>query len=191
MKKYLSYLFIIAMVGEEDKTTKMTNSNIVNKNNISPNAKYVGVLKCTCHQQKEMGKQYEVWTKSTHSRTWVLLHLAIADTIAIKMGVKTHPEESEECLSCHSGKKMIDINKVEDTFKFEDGVQCETCHGPGSEHIKNKSGIDKNALCGFKMLVKDDCLNCHKEKESHSILHKDKFDYYQAIKKIAHPIPKK
>jgi len=58
------------------------------------------------------------------------------------------------------------------TFRIEDGVQCETCHGPGSLHAEShrSAGRSEGASTGIVALRKPDhghCLTCHLHKPSH------------------------
>ncbi|MEA3499033.1 MAG: multiheme c-type cytochrome, partial [Campylobacterota bacterium] len=52
---------------------------------------------------------------------------------------------TQKCNGCHT----TGLNKETGEFK-EFGVSCESCHGPGSKHVQNKS-----------MLLKKECNICH------------------------------
>jgi hypothetical protein len=74
-------------------------------------------------------------------------------------------------------------------FHIEDGVQCEVCHGPASQHVAMKMNKERTVKAQFKRLTKEDCMMCHKEKTSHEVLKGKKFNYENGWKRIAHPIP--
>jgi nitrate reductase cytochrome c-type subunit len=150
---------------------------------------YVGVKKCvTCHKSEKQGKQKDIWEKSKHSKTYIQLTskegLAKAKTLGID-----DPTKSNKCLSCHApefDKKELWQKK----FKLEQGVQCETCHGPGSAYKKKKIMQDNATAVANGLLIPDEktCLNCHKKDNPE---HKGTFDYKTSWEKIKHPVPKK
>ena len=87
------------------------------------------------------------------------------------------------------GHEAEDWEKDE-TFFLRDGVQCEKCHGPGSEYKEVMTDPEEARLAGLKMPDKDDCLQCHAEKGSHRItLGPRPFEAEQALQQIAHSIP--
>src|SRR5512147_334788 len=102
--------------------------------------KFVGVKKCTmCHDKMAKGNATEVWTKSSHAKAFETLKSKEADEIAKKKGLKKSAAESPECLKCHVTGGGAATN-VEPTFKKEEGVTCEACHGAASGYkmIHNK-----------------------------------------------------
>jgi hypothetical protein len=74
----------------------------------------------------------------------------------------------------------------------EDGVQCESCHGPGSDYKKKKTMADhaKSVAAGMWEPDKDEkiCLNCHNDQSPTWDAAKG-FDFEARKKDIAHPIP--
>jgi hypothetical protein len=72
-------------------------------------------------------------------------------------------------------------------------VQCESCHGPGSEYRKKTVMADqkKAVAAGLVLPEKDEkvCTKCH-NKDSPTWDAAKGFDFEAAKKKIAHPIPK-
>jgi hypothetical protein len=73
-----------------------------------------------------------------------------------------------------------------------DGVQCESCHGPGSAYKKKKtmSDHDKSVAAGMWEADKDEkiCTKCHND-ESPTWDAEKGFDFEERKKEIAHPIP--
>jgi hypothetical protein len=152
--------------------------------NTNAQAKFVGSKTCgMCHKSEKQGLQLKIWTDSKHAQAYKTLLTPKADEIAMKKGGKK-AVETPECLKCHVGEKAL----VESAFK-EDGVQCETCHGAGSEYksmpvMKNKEEAVKKGLIvpeGEKF-----CKTCHNP-ASPSF---KEFKYAEMWKKIAHPTPK-
>jgi len=151
----------------------------------SAQAKYVGTKVCgMCHKTEKQGQQLKIWSGSKHAQAYKTLLTTKADDIAKKKGGKK-AVETPECLKCHVGEKAL----VESAFK-EDGVQCETCHGAGSEYkamtvMKNKEEAVKKGL----MVPKDTekfCKTCHNP-ESPSY---KEFKFNDMWKKIVHTTPK-
>jgi hypothetical protein len=127
--------------------------------------KYVGAKFCgTCHKSGKGGTSYAVWEKSAHAKAFETLKSEKAKKIAKEKGLEKLPHESESCLKCHvaGGGKAVNTDK---SFKIEEGVTCEVCHGPGSGYkiIHSKGDIKKSAEAG---LLEGDktgkaCLVCH------------------------------
>lgn len=153
--------------------------------NINAQAKYIGSKACSmCHKTEKQGQQLKKWQDSKHSQAYKTLLTAKADEISAKKGGKK-AAENPECLKCHVG----DATLVASAFK-EDGVQCETCHGAGSEYkamsvMKNKAEAIKKGMTDFKDVEKF-CTTCH---NSESPTFKE-FKYSEMWKKIAHSTPK-
>jgi two-component sensor histidine kinase len=133
---------------------------------------YVGAAKCkACHMP-----EHKTWTESAHAKAFDKL--------------KPEEQTKAECLSCHStghGKTAAEGADLK-------GVQCEACHGPGSEYksmkIMNKkayaddpAGARKASLAaGMTLPDEATCKGCHNEK---SPTFKG-FDYASAKEKIKH-----
>jgi hypothetical protein len=111
--------------------------------------KYVGAKKCaTCHSTDTQGNSFHVWQTSTHARAFRTLANVSADKDErhglwiIKMGrgdrygLPTPATESKYCLPCHATAFGVDTQLIAPSFDLKDGVQCETCHGPGSAHAE-------------------------------------------------------
>jgi cytochrome c554/c'-like protein len=150
---------------------------------------YIGVKKCvTCHKSKKQGEQKAIWGKSNHANTFKQLTSKEGLAKAKALGVED-PTKSDKCLSCHAPEfdKTVLFQK---NFKLEQGVQCETCHGPGSAYKKKKIMKDHAAAVANGMLEPDEktCLNCHKKDNPE---HKGTFDYKKFWEKIKHPVPAK
>lgn len=155
---------------------------------------YIGATKCkSCHKKELIGNQYGEWEKGEHAKAFETLKGKKAAELATKKGVAGPPNEAKECLKCHVtayGKPASAFKKK--PLKVTDGVQCESCHGPGSDYKgkKNMSDHDKAVARGLWEPGKDEkiCLNCHND-ESPTWDPAKGFDYEAAKKKIAHPIP--
>jgi formate-dependent nitrite reductase cytochrome c552 subunit len=151
-----------------------------------PLARYVGNEVCgTCHP-----REYKKWLGTKHARSWVMLGMTEkADRVKTYFNMKSlTPQNSAICLKCHGTAADIPAEFRLPTFHIEEGVQCETCHGPGGKYsaeavMKNKQ---QAIALGLRVPAKDVCMNCHLEKPSHAFMHLKPFDFEDMYKKIAH-----
>ncbi len=114
---------------------------------------YVGVDKCKlCHKI-----QYTSWATTKHAKAFESL--------------KPADRENAECVGCHvTGSKEFP------------GVQCEACHGPGSDYKAMATMKDKQKAiaAGLIMPKESDCVRCHNKK---SPTFKG-FNFSEAVKKV-------
>ena len=106
---------------------------------------YVSATACQrCHQQ-----EYLQWSATRHA-------------FAFETLLKKERYFDAGCVSCHTTgfgySTGFQIGDQDSTLK---GVQCETCHGPGKQHVGNpkKTNIRRGADTGL-------CLECHDTKHS-------------------------
>jgi hypothetical protein len=137
-----------------------------------PKYHYVGIEKCAsvCHNNEEMGFQYNIMKNGPHSQAFKILTSKRALHYAKNANVKVDPQESTVCLKCHVTGGGLDSSFFAATYKKDDGVTCEACH--------KGAYITKTFLP-----TKIDCLKCHND-SVHKI---SKFDFKDKSKKIAHP----
>jgi nitrate/TMAO reductase-like tetraheme cytochrome c subunit len=138
------------------------------------NFKYVGSAKCkVCHNSPAKGAQYKIWEASKHAHAMESLKGADA--------------KNPKCLKCHSTYYEVSPN-LRAGIKADEGVSCESCHGPGSAYksygiMKNRQkAIEK----GLVMPNEKTCTKCHNSESPNF----KGFDYKTYLAKIAHPIPK-
>ena len=154
---------------------------------------YVGARVCaSCHSQAELGNQHGQWLLSKHARAYAVLAQPDSGKIAELSGIPEEPQESSMCLGCHATGVEAEEWERDETFFVEDGVQCEKCHGPGSEYMELEVMVDPAAArrAGLKIPVKRDCMVCHEPKGSHLAVHQlPALDIDEAWVRIAHPTP--
>jgi YVTN family beta-propeller protein len=157
-------------------------------------AVYVGVRECgKCHEGEKHGRQLSLWLQTKHAQAYAALATPEARQIAELSGVPQDPQRSPVCLGCHASGAHAESWERDDTFHVEDGVQCETCHGPGSEYMDRKIMMNRAAAeaAGLQRPTLRDCLGCHKEKGSHTaVLKRPPVDMEKAWRQIAHPVPR-
>ena len=160
------------------------------KGNADKSPSYVGTSTCgMCHKSEKQGEQLGIWQKSAHAKAYKTLMSDEANKIASEKGFSTKAVETEACLKCHASGYNVDASMKDAKFSVEDGVQCETCHGPGSEYKSMKVMKDKKEAVANGLLVYDNvetfCKKCH---NAESPTFKEfKFDEMWA--KIKHDIP--
>lgn len=90
-------------------------------------ATYIGSDKCqSCHEHA-----YAVWSKSKHARAFQTLVDAKRPSLRQFDG---------ECVVCHvTGFEYNSGYRNESDTPNLKNVGCESCHGPGSEHVNNKN----------------------------------------------------
>jgi hypothetical protein len=150
--------------------------------------KYVGVKKCmTCHKSKKSGEQYGIWEKGPHANALKSLSSDKAKEYAKNNNI-ADPATDAKCLKCHSTKATVDAALQEATLTMEEGVSCESCHGPGSDYksMKIMKIREESLKNGLILPTEEVCKTCHNPENP---FHKE-FNYKTNAAKIAHPIPK-
>jgi len=131
---------------------------------------YIGAAKCKmCHP-----KQYKSWSATKMGTTFADL--------------KGDEAKDPKCVKCHVtgfGKGGYAIGGTNDPDLTN--VQCEACHGPGSDFKSVMQDKDKAVAAGLVISPDEKvCLGCH-NKESTDF---KGFDYSK-MKEMVHPLPKK
>jgi len=136
---------------------------------------YVGAETCAakCHNNEELGYQYDSWKKSRHSKSWESLSGDKALAYCESAGITGAPGESQVCLKCHVTASGFESSSLSATYKKEDGVTCESCH--------KGEFISKTFLP-----VEEQCLICH----NNSVHAVSTFDFNERCLRISHPRPK-
>lgn len=150
---------------------------------------FIGASKCAiCHKKPEQGGQFGIWQQSAHAKAFDVLGTPEAKEQAAKMGVDD-PQKSGKCLKCHSAAYGLTEEQVSQAIKVEEGVSCESCHGPGKDYMKMSVMKDKDAAVAAGLQIPDEatCKKCHNEQ---SPTFKG-FDFAAQWEKIKHPLIKK
>lgn len=168
--------------------------------------RFVGTKQCKmCHNKADEGKQYTVWKSMKHSRAYTALLGDRAREIAAERGLPAPPNESAECLKCHVTAYDAETKSLPRTVKLVEGVQCESCHGPASDHLADGKVLRMAAESTINVLDNivrpnaETCLKCHNDEnptwdpEKYTLPDGSKagFNFEQAYKKIQHSNPKK
>ena len=134
---------------------------------------YIGSAKCkTCHNKPATGAQYAQWLETKHAKAMESLSADEA--------------KDPKCIKCHSTVGHIDPN-FNAGVKIEEGVSCESCHGPGSAYKSNTIMKSREKSIENRLIIPTEklCKQCHNEESPHY----KGFNFNEYVKKIAHPIP--
>lgn len=157
---------------------------------------YVGAEKCkSCHSAPSKGDQFGKWAAEKHSKAFALLASEEAKKTGQAKGI-AEPQKSDQCLKCHVTAFGVPDAQKHKKFDVTQGVQCETCHGPGSLHVEARLKVDEPEDGSLVVLPKgeiianpgaDACVKCHnKEGPSYK-----PFAFKKYFKEIAHLDPRK
>src|SRR3989304_769297 len=150
--------------------------------------KFVGAKGCKmCHFNEVQGKQHDIWLNSKHSKAYAALASPEAKKVAAEKGI-ADPQKDEKCLKCHLTAYKAPKEMLATTYAIEDGISCESCHGPGEKYKDMKIMKDKKLAMENGLIMPDEktCKGCHNPE---SPTYKE-FKFEEAKKLIAHPKPK-
>jgi hypothetical protein len=162
---------------------------------------YVGAKICgMCHKKDESGNQLALWQKGPHAKAYELLGTPEAKAVGGKLGI-ADPQKSGKCLKCHSTAYNFTESIQTEKIEPEDGVTCESCHGPGKKYMAKSVMEDHNKSVANGMIYpakEKSCTLCHNDTsptwKADRYTAKDGkkvgFDAGQAYEKIKHPNPK-
>ena len=160
-------------------------------------ANYAGTKSCgMCHRKAETGDQLGKWQASGHAKAFAVLASDEAKAVGAKVGV-ADPQKSGKCLKCHATAYNFTEQVATDKVAPEDGVSCESCHGPGKAY-KSKMVMEDHQKClesGMVYPAAKSCELCHNDQsptwKADRYTAKDGkkvgFDAEQAYDKIKHP----
>jgi cytochrome c peroxidase len=159
----------------------------------APVFKYVGAAGCkACHSVAKMGgEEHKAWAASKHASAFATLATPAALEIAKKKNI-ADPQKADACLKCHVTGFGVAAGLKTATWKAEDGVTCEACHGPGSEYKAGPvmkaltAGTTKPETVGLLTATEKTCVKCH---NAESPTYKE-FKYAEMYAKIKHEKPK-
>ncbi len=135
-------------------------------------SEFVGAKACKkCHM-----KQTRAWKKTMHSKAWEQLPEKYRDAAA-------KDEKGRQCISCHvtgHGDPRGGFKDATESVHLT-GVQCESCHGPGSKHIAAGQALLKEKRAKFNdgeqsyiVLKTTKCSDCHNPHVSYKAQYAEK-----------------
>ena len=125
---------------------------------------YVGADRCRmCHRV-----QHESWLETTHAKSTEVAKAS------------SDPAFTPECLQCHATDANEELA----------GVQCEACHGPGSDYGKMSIMKDREASIANGLIIpsQEVCNHCHKDDgHSKAVVYADHLTNKAAIHEFKNP----
>ena len=140
---------------------------------------YIGVASCVnsgCHgathplnANRVLQNEYYTWlNRDRHARAYNILYNERSARIAKNMRLKQAAYKEAVCLNCHATN--VGAADVSGHIDIEDGIQCESCHGPASgwlgEHMMAGWTHEQSVARGMYDLRAalsraTVCLSCH------------------------------
>src|SRR5580704_9289525 len=169
---YGNLLYVIMLVG-----VGATAADVEPGAPVGP-SKYNGPGSCSstsCHggvqprsETTVLQNEYSTWAVEDKYHPHAFLNLS--NPVAKRMGriLNIEPEKNKKCLDCHA-LNVADDQKAR-TFDANDGVSCESCHGPASnwlgEHTRKDWKYEKSIPLGMydtRNLISrsERCVSCH------------------------------
>lgn len=163
--------------------------------------RFIGVERCaTCHTE---GRSPAVgfWRQGPHAKAFLTLKSTEALKLAKEVGV-SKPSEASQCLACHTTAPDTPPERLTSSYRLEEGVGCEACHGPGQKYsrfevmskaamlrLRKPKRADRfGARYGLKMPSEADCRTCHdrSSKIAQKAHPNGPFDYKKGLEAIRH-----
>jgi excinuclease UvrABC ATPase subunit len=160
----------------------------VGGNLLAQRFQYVGASACKkCHNIKVTGDQHMIWSEGPHANAMESLSSEKARTYANEHNI-VDPTTYMGCLKCHSTAGNIAAN-LRTRVTIEEGVSCESCHGPGSAYASDEIMKDRKLSIKNGLIIPTTytCEQCHNNYNPFFI---KPFDFNESVKIIAHNIPK-
>lgn len=166
-------------------------------------ADYVSHRVCKlCHNKTAYGTQWDIWKASPHARAFETLLGPRSREIAREKRIEVAPSEAPECLRCHATAYDSATGTVPDVLSIMHGVQCESCHGAGAQHLPDgrKHWLGRDVSVDFTVHIlrpnERTCAQCHRRQSptwdpNRYALPDGRttgFDFQQALEKITHPL---
>lgn len=118
-------------------------------------------------------------SKDPHGKAYKTLLGEKSSSIAKKLGLKKPAHEEKLCLDCHANN--VAPEQRSRTFRIEDGVSCEACHGGADRwletHVSGAGDHSDNIAAG--LFPTEDpvkratlCMSCHLNNDKKSVTHR-------------------
>jgi len=129
---------------------------------------HIGAQACkVCHNTEAKERRWDTWMNTKHADALETLKGEWSARIAKERGLAVPAYEAPECLRCHV--TAYDAAQARPLARIlpHEGVQCETCHGPGEAHqrdaqrawVEKEAGVDVAAK--IDLPDRSNCLQCH------------------------------
>jgi hypothetical protein len=141
--------------------------------------KYTGPGSCAapaCHggvqprsETAVLQNEYSTWLlRDKHAQAYSVLLTPVGQRMGRLLKLDSKPEHAQKCLLCHA--LSVPAEKRAKSFDTNEGVSCESCHGPASgwlgPHTEGKGSYERALTLGMVdtrnlMARTERCLGCH------------------------------
>lgn len=150
---------------------------------------YIGVASCVnsgCHGSTQplnstriLQNEYYTWlSNDRHAHAYNILFNDRSARIVRNMRLKGRAYQEAVCLDCHTTN--VPSRLVSGKIDLEDGIQCESCHGPASgwrdEHVQlgwtHEQSVERGMIDLRSLPVRaSGCLSCHLGNDKKTVDH--------------------
>ncbi len=127
--------------------------------------RFAGMETCSiCHLSRRRGNQVGAWQETAHAKGYTNLATEKYKAVGKEVGVDD-PQKSEKCLRCHTTAYGVEARWLAATYKREEGVTCEACHGPGEDFALATVMPEKQKAVALGLYEHPEasCTWCHNE----------------------------
>lgn len=160
---------------------------------------FAGTIMCkACHGRPPGSNPCEDWARDAHARAFKTLGTSEGKAAGARLGAPD-PQKAPKCLKCHATACYFGEERVTDLVEIEEGVACESCHGPGMDYMPMDVMRDRerSGTAGLILSDKKVCMRCHNEEnpfwkpDRYTLEDGSKvgFDFVQARAELSHPKP--
>ena len=113
---------------------------------------------------------FTIWkARDSHAKSWATLATERSARMAVAIGAGK-PQETSRCTECHAPMQAVNASRVGPLSRVEDGISCETCHGPAKFWVRSHTRRDlthaQNVTTGLRDLENlyvraNTCIACH------------------------------
>ena len=113
---------------------------------------------------------FTIWkARDAHAKSWATLATERSARMSAAIGAGK-PQETSRCTECHALMQAVNAARVGPLSRVEDGISCETCHGPAKSWIRSHTRKDlthaQNVTTGLRDLENlyiraNTCVACH------------------------------
>jgi len=130
--------------------------------------RYVGSKVCMgCHSGADQGQQDVQWMRSRHAHAYWRLG---SDWSLFLARLRPHYQDLEDpiaddrCLLCHVTGAQDPDALFETSYRPQEGIGCEACHGPGSKYATADVMAKREAFLanGGRIPDAETCRTCHR-----------------------------
>ena len=113
---------------------------------------------------------FSIWkSRDVHAKSWATLATERSARMSAAIGAGK-PQETARCTECHAPMQAVNAARVGPLARIEDGISCESCHGPAKFWVRSHTRKDlthaQNVTTGLRDLKSlyvraNTCIACH------------------------------